>query len=91
MTEYTVRSMHVGGVQDWRSALLGESRVLWKDFRTYIPPEYYVIMETLENPRREEESREDEEESTLEEDTARQQDRLIRGLHYFDYRKSFQL
>jgi len=48
MTEYTVRSMHVGGVQDWRSALLGESRVLWKDFRTYIPPEYYVIMETLE-------------------------------------------
>jgi len=90
MTEYTVRSMHVGGVQDWRSALLGESRVLWKDFRTYIPPEYYVIMETLENFRREE-SREDEEESTLEEDTARQQDRLLRGLHYFDYRKSFQL
>jgi hypothetical protein len=48
MTEYTVRSMQVGGVQDWRSALLGESRVLWKDFRTYILPEYYVIMETLE-------------------------------------------
>jgi hypothetical protein len=35
----------------------------------------------LKNSRREEESREDEEESTLEEDTARQQDRSIRGFH----------
>ena len=42
-----IKGITRGGARP-NALLLGESRVLWKDFRTYIPPEYYVIMETLE-------------------------------------------
>lgn len=81
MVEY-----RTGGVLYWERAEY-YGRISGRIYRRSI----MLLWRPLKNSGREEESREDEEESTLEEDTARQQDRLIRGLHYFDYRKYFQL